>query len=223
MFKMLIDTCVWLDVAKDAKQSPALNVIEQLVRRGSLALIVPGILLDEFQKNRECVAAESAKSVTSHIRLVKDAVSKVGGHRRRVRALLAQLDDVGHKLPLVGGMAAANLGRIHKLLTAAPRVEVTDAVLRRASRRAVEKKAPFHHGKNAMADALLVETYAECTKDPVAKGSRFAFVTHNKNDFSSGDGDQRLPHADLRGLFSRVKSMYFITFPRRFAEWTARS
>ena len=41
MFKMLIDTCVWLDLAKDPKQTPVLDVIEELLRREMLSLIVP--------------------------------------------------------------------------------------------------------------------------------------------------------------------------------------
>ena len=41
MFKMLIDTCVWLDIAKDPKQTPVLGVVEEMVRLGMVALIVP--------------------------------------------------------------------------------------------------------------------------------------------------------------------------------------
>ena len=61
-----------------------------------------------------------------------------------------------------------------------------------------------------MADSLIVETYAECARATTASGIRFAFVTHNKNDFSVVDGNQKLPHADFAGIFSRVKSLYFI-------------
>ena len=32
MFRMLIDTCVWLDLAKDSKQVPVLGVVEELLR-----------------------------------------------------------------------------------------------------------------------------------------------------------------------------------------------
>jgi hypothetical protein len=43
------------------------------------------------------------------------------------------------------------------------------------------------------------------------KGARFIFVTHNKQDFSLPNGDQRLPHPDLAPLFSKIKSRYFIS------------
>ena len=64
-----------------------------------------------------------------------------------------------------------------------------------------------------MADAILIETYAACLRDKAASGVRFAFVTHNKSDFSSEDGTHRAPHADFANLFSRVKSLYFINLP----------
>jgi hypothetical protein len=167
MFKMLIDTCVWLDLAREPKQTPALAVIEELVRHGTLGLIVPSVVLDEFRRNRQRVAQDSARSLAGHFRVVKEAVNRVGGSKRKTRALLAHLGDVDHKIPLVGGEAVAVLDRIEKLLTAAPRTETPDAVMVRASQRALAKRAPFHRHKNSMADAVLIETYAAAVRDRV--------------------------------------------------------
>jgi len=50
MFKMLIDTCVWLDLAKDPKQLPVLGVVEELVKLRKISLIVPRIVIVEFQR-----------------------------------------------------------------------------------------------------------------------------------------------------------------------------
>jgi hypothetical protein len=210
MFRMLIDTCVWLDLAKDPRQVPVIGVIEEMVEQKLIELIVPSIVLDEFRRNRQRITNESAKSLSANIRLVKDAVGKVGGDKKRMRAVLSHLDDVNHKIPIVGGAAAGTLDRIEKLLVAPASLGPSDSVKLRAAQRGIEKKAPFHHGKNAMADSIIVETYAECTRDKAAAGIRFAFVTHNKNDFSVIDGNQKLPHPDLANIFSRVKSLYFI-------------
>src|SRR5437870_1987930 len=112
MFKMLIDTCVWLDLAKDPKQAPLLGVVEELLRLGKMSLIVPRLVPDEFQRNRERVARESAKSLSTHFRLVKEAIGRVGGDQRKRRAVLSHLDDVDHKIPILGGEAAGNLCRV---------------------------------------------------------------------------------------------------------------
>jgi PIN domain len=213
MFRMLIDTCVWLDVAKDPKQLPVLGAVEEMVRHGMITLIVPRLVLDEFQRNRARIAKESARSLSAHFRVVKDAVGKIGGDKRRVQVVLSHLDDVDHKIPIVGGAAAGTLDRIEKLLTASPLIEPTEKVKLRAAQRAIERRAPFHRDKNAMADAILIETYGECIRDKTAPGVRFAFVTHNKSDFSIENDNQKLPHPDFASLFSRIKSLYFINLP----------
>ena len=213
MFKMLIDTCVWLDLAKDPRQAPLLAVVEQMVKVGLVTLIVPRVVLDEFRRNRERIARESAKSLSTHFRLVKDAVGKIGGDKRKMQAVLSHLDDVDHKIPIVGGAAGEALDRIEKLLITSAIIEPCEAVTLRAAQRAIEKKAPFHHDKNAMADAILIETYAECLHDKAASSIRFAFVTHNKNDFSVENGNHKVPHPDIASFFSRIKSLYFINLP----------
>jgi len=210
MFKFLVDTCVWLDLARDPRQKPVLGVVEDLLRLNMISLIVPRIVLDEFRRNRERIAKDSAKSLSSHFRVVKDAIGRAGGDKRRVRTVLSHLDDVDHKVPILGGEAAGTLDRIDNLLAAAPVVEASEAAKLRAAQRAVDKRAPFHHDKNAMADAILMETYADCVRDRAASGVRFAFVTHNKADFSMEHGDQRVPHPDFASAFSRIKSLYFI-------------
>jgi hypothetical protein len=50
--KILIDTCVWLDLAKDYRQQPVINALEDLVDSGELELLVPQVLLDEFARTR---------------------------------------------------------------------------------------------------------------------------------------------------------------------------
>lgn len=206
MFKILLDTSVWLDVAKDERQAPILGVIEEMVKQKFVSLIVTRIVVDEFQRNRERIEKDSAKSLASHFKLVKDAVGRLGGDKRRVRVVLDHLEDVNHKLPIVGGSAVASLDRIDALMNAAGVIETGDAAKLLAAQRAIDKRAPFHRDRNSMADALIIETYGQLVRAEV--GTRFVFVTHNKHDFS--DVNQKHPHPDIADCFSRVKSLYFI-------------
>jgi PIN domain len=213
VFKMLIDTSVWLDIAKDQKQEPVLGVIEEMVKMGLLTTLVPRIVLDEFRRSRDRIAQQSAKSLSAHFRLVKEAVGRVGGNERRVRAVLSHLDDVNHKIPIMGGSAVSILDRIERLFKATEIIETSEPILLRASQRAIKRQAPFHGDRNCIADAIIIESYAECVRDKRTKGVRFAFVTHNKNDFSVQGGNQKMPHQDIAALFSRIKSLYFINLP----------
>src|SRR5437016_1563465 len=143
MFRILVDTCVWLDLAKDQKQAAVLGVVEEMVRQGMVNLIVPRAVLDEFRRNRDRIAKESAKSLSAHFRLVKDAVGKIGGDKRRMRLVLSHLDDVDHKIPIVGGTAVNTLDRIEKLLKAFPIIEPSETVRLHAVQRAIDRTAPF--------------------------------------------------------------------------------
>jgi len=46
-----------------------------------------------------------------------------------------------------------------------------------------------------------------------ASGVRFAFVTHNKRDFSIENGNHKSPHPDFASFFSRIRSLYFLNLP----------
>ncbi|WP_263383535.1 PIN domain-containing protein [Granulicella arctica] len=207
---MLVDTCVWLDVAKDRSQLPLLDLMDEMIRLDLLRLLVPTTVLEEFQRNRDRVAQESRKSLSAHFRLVKDAVTKVGGEQKKLQDVMSHLDDVTHKIPLIGSATDDTLQRIEDLLKRGVLITPSTTAMLEAAKRAVAKKAPFHHNKNSMADAVIIETYAEAVKARRARGSRFIFVTHNKSDFSAEQGDQRLPHPDLASLFSPLKSLFFI-------------
>ncbi len=211
MFHVLIDTSVWLDLAENQKLTPLLMVLLEFFNEGQLQLLVPGTVVTEFTKNKDRVAKSSAKSLASHFGAVKEAIRKAEGDKRQKDKVLDFLSDVDHRIPLVGGAAQGTLERIAELFKKATIIEPTDAIKARAVDRALSRKAPCHHeNKNSLADAVLIETYFDCVKAMGTAGKRFAFVTHNKHDFSLANGNQKLPHADLAAGFSKIKSMYFI-------------
>jgi hypothetical protein len=50
--RVLADTCVWLDIAKDYRQKTLLSALEELVRIGEVELIIPQVVRDEFARNK---------------------------------------------------------------------------------------------------------------------------------------------------------------------------
>lgn len=210
MFRLLIDTCVWLDIAKDPQLQPLLSVLEELVQMHAVSLIVPRTVVDEFQRNKSRIVEESCRSLSGVFKRVKEAVNKFGDSKQKM-LVLQHLNDVDHKVPLLGEFTVEAIAKIECLMNEAPVIELTDAIKLRAAQRAIERKAPFHRGKNEIGDAIILEMYADCVSEKNAKGTRFAFVTHNKNDFSEPNGDKRMPHPDIAPLFSRIKSLYFIS------------
>jgi hypothetical protein len=208
-FRILVDTCVWLDLAKDYQQQAVLTALEELIRQGDVSLILSRIIVDEFARNKARVIEESCRNLSGTLKRVKEAVAKFGDPRQK-RRVLRELDDVDHRIPTLGSAAADAVGRIEKLFAQTPVVEISDAVKIRAAQRAIDKRAPFHRQRNGIDDTILVEVYADelAAKSP---GSRFAFITHNTKDFSHPNASTRLPHPDITACFSPVKSLYFTT------------
>lgn len=225
MFRLLIDTCVWLDLAKDYQQRTILTALEELLRQGDIALILPRTVVDEFARNKAQVIEESSRSLSSTLKRVKEAVAKFGNPRGR-QAVLRQLNDVDHRLPTLGEAAVETIGRIEQLFAHTPVIEITDAVKLRAAQRAIDKRAPFHRQRNSIDDAILMEVYADALLTKMLPGSRFAFITHNTKDFSHPNASNKLPHPDIAACFSRIRSLYFITLgealrrvqPEQFAD-----
>jgi hypothetical protein len=211
MFKILVDTCVWLDLAKDHHQQSLLGVLEELIRQKQVSLILPRTVYDEFTRNKLRIADESGRSLSSVLKRVKEVVEKFGDGRRK-RIVLEQLNDVDHKIPILGEIAIESIGRIEKLFNASTIIEASNDVKLRAAQRAIERKAPFHRQRNGIDDSILIETYTDVVKGKKAPGIRFAFVTHNTKDFSHPGANDKLPHPDIASFFSKIRSLYFISF-----------
>src|ERR1700733_7286241 len=103
-FRILIDTCVRLDLAKDYHQQAQLGILEELIEFGEISLIVPRVIVDEFARNRARFIDDSSRSLSTTLKRVKEAVGKFGDPRRK-RMVLRQLNDVDHRLPTLGEAA----------------------------------------------------------------------------------------------------------------------
>jgi PIN domain len=94
--RILVDTCVWIDLAKDYRELPVVSALEDLVESGEVELIVPRQVLDEFDRNKARIIDEARRGLQSHFRLVRQAVNRFGDDARKAD-LLAGLNEVDHQ------------------------------------------------------------------------------------------------------------------------------
>jgi predicted nucleic acid-binding protein len=94
MFNLLIDTCVWLDIAKDHRQMAVLDTLETLIRDGQLHLLLPRIVVDEFLRNKNRVVEEGSRSLSSSLKRAKEAVHRLGEGRGK-RVTIEHLEKIG--------------------------------------------------------------------------------------------------------------------------------
>jgi hypothetical protein len=219
---LLLDTCVWIDLAANHGNEPLLSALDSLCRQHAIDLIVPQLVRDEFGRNRERIIKESGRSLAGALKRARVALWTYGDPRKRKKAVEV-IDDIEHRLNGPIEVAAEAIKRIEALFGNAIEYAVNDKAILAASKRAMEKKAPFHNGRNNFADAVLIELYGQM----VTNGSMpYVFVSHNVKDFSAPDKDQREPHPDFAPYFSKGKSRYFIKLvdalravrPSEFAE-----
>jgi len=207
MLRVLVDTCVWLDLVQDYRQRPLLVALGSMIVANEVSIILPRIVVDEFERNKIRIIKDSQRSLASHFRLVKDAVRQFGREADR-DSTLTLLNEVDHRIRTLGESVNELIGMVQDLFASATVIETTDAVKLQVVDRAMEDRAPFHRNKNSVDDAILIETYADLVQSERAAGQRFAFVSHNYTDFSATVGDNRVPHPDIAAFFDHDDSTY---------------
>jgi hypothetical protein len=211
VLSLLVDTSTWLDLAAKRDGQKWIVTIRQLVSQGELRLLVPELILDEFERNRPRAEKAMTDRVADRFRSLRTDIGTVYQSDDLEQSLSA-LDGLAHHIPLIGAMTTRNFDDIFEMLKAGARLDPTDAEHGRVVQRGLDKRAPFHRSRNSVADALLIELYVSATADANLAGDAFAFVTSNSNDFSMDNGDKRLPHPDLESAFSSEGSSYALGF-----------
>jgi PIN domain len=208
MLQLLIDTCVWLDIAKDYRHQQTLKALEELIEAGNLIIVLPAQAVDEFARNKERIIRDSGQSLSSTFKRVKEAVRQFGHDEGKTNAL-AMLDDLDHRITILREAVNDSIARIEAIFARSQVIRTSDAVKLRAAQRAIDKKAPFHKDKNSIGDAVLIEIYRDILAERQTDVT-CAFVTHNKHDFSHLGTDERKPHPDFADLFPDDRSIYGI-------------
>lgn len=204
--KLMIDTSVWLDLTKDPRHLPLLDVLSAMTKAGEVELILPQMIFDEFARNRDRVMASSRTSLSGHFKRLKDAIAQFAPEEGR-NEVLKQLNEIDHRIATGGEAVNEAVGLIERLFTTTKPIPVSDSVKARATDRAIAKVAPFHRQINGIGDAIIIETYIDALAERDGD-DLFAFVTHNIHDFSQKGADTRLPHPDLSVHFDGVHSRY---------------
>src|SRR5450830_1801071 len=86
-FRLLVDTCVWLDLAKDYRQLSLLDALEDLIVAGVVELILPRIVVDEFERNKARVLEDANRGVSSTLRRARNLVERLADENDKAAAL----------------------------------------------------------------------------------------------------------------------------------------
>jgi len=203
---LLVDTSTCLDLAQRRDGQRWIVALRVLIHQGEVTLLVPPVVIEEFDRNKARVQAAMTSSIASRFKQLRQDLVTYGSdddaHTVEV------IEDLGRHLPLVGAMTTRNFREIRELLVAGQTIEPSDAEMNRVVERGLRKAAPFHSGKNSVADAVIFELYQAATWGADLAKHPHAFVTTNHTDFSRANGDKREPHEDIADAFDGTGSRY---------------
>jgi len=206
MLHLLVDTSTWLDLSKRRDGQKWIVALRLLIHQDEIELLVPAVVVDEFERNRERVETTMTANVAQRFKLLKQDLGDYGG--TDYDQALQMVDELAYEVPLIGAMTTRNFDEVVELLRGGRALEPTDDEHRRVVERGLNKLAPFHRSRNSVADAVLIELYATQIRDVDLTTEPHAFVTTNSADFSVANGDAREPHPDLERLFASDGSKY---------------
>jgi hypothetical protein len=112
----MIDTCVWLDLAKDYSQRSLLSALEELVRVGHVSVLV----VEEFQRNKQRISEESGRSIGSTLRRAKEMLAKLGDEKEKAEAI-RQLNEIDQQSVNYRDAASEGVKRIEDLFNSSIR------------------------------------------------------------------------------------------------------
>src|ERR1039457_1614141 len=203
MLRLLIDTSAWLDMATRRDGQKWIVPLRVLMFHNKLELLVPAVVIEEFDRNRPRLEAAVTTSVLDRLRQLRRELREFAGDQNEH----VWLEETRQHIPLVNAMAPQNFREIDELLRNGRILIPTDVEYGRVVKRGLDKKAPFSSDKNSVADALLIELYSS-QLEQADSGDAYCFVTSNHRDFSMPNGDHRQPHRDLADLFPGQQSRY---------------
>lgn len=206
MLHLLVDTSTWLDLSKRRDGQRWIVALRVLIHQGEAELIVPPLVIDEYERNRERIETSMTASVAQRFKLIRQDLDDYGG--TDTEQALRAIEDLARHTPLIGAMTTRNFDEVLELLRGGRGVEPTESERHAVVDRGLSKQAPFHRSRNSVADALLIEQYVTAVDGVDLAREPHAFVTSNSDDFSLLHGDNRQPHPDIAAIFSPSGSTY---------------
>jgi len=208
MLHLLVDTSTWLDLSKRRDGQRWIVALRVLIHQREVELLVPEVVIEEFERNRERIESSMTASVAQRFKLIKQDLDDYGG--ADTQQALEVIADLARDVPLIGAMITRNFDDVLELLGAGRRVEPTDIERRAVVDRGLSKRAPLHRSRNSVADALLIELYATAAREADLECNPHAFITSNSDDFSVQNSDKRQPHPDIAATFAYDGSTYVL-------------
>jgi hypothetical protein len=224
MDQLFLDSNQWIYLATDPLLSKVMDKIEKLVAKGSLNILTTKTVRIEFERNIDSALKESVKKMGTVFFVAKNLSAK--GIDPTLSEDVAKKIDALEKAGLTSeSVMKAQCEKARALLnskTVTHEIEESAEILRKASDRTLQKRAPSHKdGKSSYADTLLYESFCAFASKHLEKypDHRAVFSTFNKKDFSNPDRPSQA-HSHLE-IFTQKNVLFVMDLGAFFEGLTA--
>lgn len=214
MIRILLDTCVWLNLAGDYRNLPLLYKMSAMVDEEEIEFIVPSVVIDEFNRNKPRVMKTSKASQKELFKQVRATVKQLG--IGDTDSVLTGILDVENKLHMHPDGVDQTFAQVEVMMTAGVQVVPSTLARSRAATRGLDQVAPFKSNGSGIADAVILETFYEIFDENRGTGEIYAFITSNTTDFTDPHVDKRRPHKDIEVYFNNETSVFSTDIAKYF-------
>ena len=221
MYYLTLDTNTWIYLANGTEPVRLLTYIKQEVDKGYVTILLPEIIIKEWDKNKDNAVKQGSIKHFNDITNALDRILKLlgdKGERNILNFLLDEkeekdsftdfVDNYKKKREEIEEAISDNIKLIEDLFahksTVIIKIEDKDYI--RAGQYALEKKAPFRN-RNSFADALILFSLLDFVKMKSIEGT--LFISYNTDDFCEKKDGKKYLHPDLVTEFKDAKAKFY--------------
>ncbi|MBE7635183.1 DUF4935 domain-containing protein [Tenacibaculum finnmarkense genomovar ulcerans] len=216
-----LDTCTWIYIVNGTEPVSHLNFIKKELDKGNLRLILPNIVIDEWNRHKNDTVKKGVLIFFKETLHSLKRLSKLVGEELEEPfwAFLSEKKEEGEnfkgliskfesKKEQIEKSIKSNIETVETIFKHSNTivVEETDIIKLKASDLAISKKAPFIK-KNSFADAIIVLSFIEYVKENNIEGAKF--ISYNTDDFCKKENGKTELHPDLIPFFKDTNSEFY--------------
>ena len=217
---LFLDTCIFLNFLESDEMSALLKKLIILVNKQIIKIVIPNIVVTEFNKNKENnlkkFSDSAIDSKKSHIKNLKDfskeIIPKDDDLGKYIEDVLTKFQErIQSNKGIVINRIKDDVLKIEELFKNIIILPTTDSARNKSVERALLNKAPFIN-KNSMADSIIIELFFEFIENSITEDDyQITFITTNSKDFSQKKGEPNIYHPDFEKDFSRFPNAKYST------------
>jgi hypothetical protein len=223
MHYITLDTNTWIYLANGTEPVKILHYIKEEVEKGAIKIILPSIIIKEWDKNKDNAVKKGA---LKHFQEIGESLDRflrllgTKGEKDILNFIFSNKDDddkdyfkdfvekYKEKKKEIEDAIVENINIIDNLFKH-PKIEIVEIkeeIMLKATKFALEKKAPFLK-KNSFADAVIFFCFIDFVQNNNIENA--FFITYNTEDFCEKKDGKKHLHPDLELEIQESKSHFY--------------